>query len=151
MTILTRSAHLEDIEELSVLFDGYRQFYGKQSNLSESKQFINERLTKQDSVIYVATTADDKGNLVGFMQLYPVFGSLEAKKGFTLNDLYINPKNRKQGIGEQLIDAAIALGKQHDACWLMLETALDNHQAQKLYEKKGFVKSTQFFTYYKKV
>jgi hypothetical protein len=55
MTVSVRLATLQDLEQLVPLFDGYRQFYGKPSDLELARRFLSDRLAKQD-VRLVAVT-----------------------------------------------------------------------------------------------
>ena len=86
-----RTATPKDINHLSELFDAYRTFYRKATDIEGAKSFLEARISKQDSELYVAETADNK--LVGFVQLYPLFSSTRMKKYWLLNDLFINPES----------------------------------------------------------
>ena len=52
--MLTRKATLEDLPQLSNLFDQYRSFYHKESDIEGAENFLKERLENQDSEIFVA-------------------------------------------------------------------------------------------------
>jgi ribosomal protein S18 acetylase RimI-like enzyme len=119
------------------LFNQYRIFYGKFSDLGMAKAFINARLENNESVIFVAL---DENQPVGFTQLYPKYSSVRLVKNWILNDLFVNPEYRKQGIGETLIKTAMNFAKGQGAVYVQLETAVDNFTAQSLYEQIGFVK-----------
>ncbi|MNS30318.1 dTDP-fucosamine acetyltransferase [compost metagenome] len=56
--------------------------------------------------------------------------------------------NRKGGVGRSLIHAAIAFARQHHAKVLTLETAVDNYNAQQLYEKIGFERQSESDGFY---
>ena len=134
------------------LFNRYRVFYKQPSDIMLAESFINARLQNNESVIFVAL-ADDQ-TPVGFTQLYPKYSSMRATKNWILNDLFVSPDHRKQGIGEQLINAATAFAKAQGASFVQLETAVDNYTAQSLYEAIGFIKQepdTEFLLYRKKV
>ena len=73
-----RAANISDLEPLALLFDQYRQFYEQTPDIILAKNFIAERLNKQDSVILVAENAAQK--LIGFCQIYPSFCSVAAAK-----------------------------------------------------------------------
>ena len=49
------------------------------------------------------------------------------------------------GTATKLLGAAREFGKETNSKWLLLQTAEDNFTAQKLYEKNGWVKETDFF------
>ena len=76
-----RKAQISDLSQLSELFDLYRIFYRKESDLSAAENFIRARLEKEDAVIYVAESSDQ---LVGFTQLYPSFSSTRMQRMWIL-------------------------------------------------------------------
>lgn len=127
----------EQAYQVYELFDAYRVFYKKPSDLALAKLFIDERLSKNESIIFIAFIDEIA---VAFTQLYPKYSSGKAEKNWILNDLYVNEKYRKQGIGEALISTAMDFAKDDGAKFVQLETATDNFTAQSLYEQIGFVK-----------
>lgn len=129
------------------LFNQYRIFYGKFSDLGMAKGFIDARLENNESVIFVAL---DEGKPVGFTQLYPKYSSARLTKNWILNDLFVDVDYRKQGIGEKLIKTAMGFAKTQGSTFVQLETAVDNFTAQSLYETIGFKKQepdNEFFLY----
>lgn len=142
--MLIRTGSLSDLDELSVLFDLYRQFYEKAPDLNAARSFLQERLMKNESVIFVA---EKDGKLVGFTQLYPLFSSTMMKKQWVLNDLYVRMEARKSGAGEMLMRKAMEFGTREGSRGLTLQTAVTNTPAQKLYEKLGWKKNETFLTY----
>lgn len=118
-----------------MLFDHYRVFYNQLSNLQEAKQFIAERLRNQDSSILLAL-AKDQG--VGFIQLYPSFSSVAMRRVWILNDLFVLPAHRHQGIAKQLMEAAADDARQTGAVRLALATQQTNTAAQSLYHSLGY-------------
>ena len=140
-----RVATIEDVKQLARLFDLYRCFYGRESNLSESTDFMSERLKNNDSVTFIVE--NDDGTLAGFTQLYPIFSSISAKKAWVLNDLFVCDGFRSQGIASSLIRQSLVFCQNTGAEWVSLQTATDNFAAQQLYQKFGFVQDTQFLNY----
>ena len=69
--MLTKKANLEDIDQLSRLFDQYRQLLNKHSDLISIKLFLSERITKNECVIIVAEMPDR--SFAGFVHLVPFF------------------------------------------------------------------------------
>jgi ribosomal protein S18 acetylase RimI-like enzyme len=139
--------NLTEANLVTGLFDKYRVFYKKESDLSLAETFIKTRLDNNESVIYVALDGEQP---VGFTQLYPKYSSVSAVKNWILNDLYVESGYRKQGIGEALIKAAMEFAKGDGATYVQLETAVDNYTAQSLYEGIGFIKQepdTEYFLY----
>ena len=140
--MIIRRAKKKDIDKLSVLFDKYRIFYKQQSDVDNAKLFLKKRMKRKESVIFVA---EERKELIGFTQLFPIFSSVSMKRTWLLNDLYVNEKARGMGAGTKLLNAAREFGKETNSKWLLLQTAADNFTAQKVYEKNGWVKETDFF------
>ena len=90
---------------------------------------------------------DQRGEeAVGFTLLYPTFSSVSLKPLLVLNDLYVVPAVRKQGVGEALLRRAQAYAIEQKTRGLTLQTAVDN-PAQRLYEKVGWQRDTAFYHY----
>lgn len=137
-------AKLKDLDVLVTLFDNYRIFYKQDSNPEAAKRFLTQRITKNDSIIYIAYIEDTP---VGFTQLYPLLSSVSMKPMYLLNDLYVYFNFRGQGVGEALINRAKHLCKSENNKGLAIQTAFDN-PAQKLYERLGFVKDTDLHLFW---
>ena len=134
----------EQVDLVIPLFDAYRQFYRKPSDLEGARQFLNERFQRRESVILAVVEA---GKALGFTQLYPSFSSISLKPIWILNDLYVVAAARRRGIAGRLLTAAIAHAVQTGAARLLLSTAVDNATAQTLYEQHGWHKETGFLHY----
>ena len=135
-----RKATSKDIDSLSELFDSYRKFYGKVTDLEGAKTFLKNRISNADSEIFVVE--NHAAQLVGFVQLYPLFSSTRMKKYWLLNDLFVHPKFRGKGISIGLIDKAKTLVKASKACGMYLETEKSNIIGNTLYPKTGFELNT---------
>jgi ribosomal protein S18 acetylase RimI-like enzyme len=132
-----RALNKTDIDKIAVLFDAYRVFYEKKTDIEAAILFLLDRIENNESTIFVAE--NEERNLVGFVQLYPLFSSTRMKKLLLLNDLYVDEGYRGKGISLQLIDACKAFCKSTNACGLILETAKSNMAGNKLYPKTNFV------------
>ena len=141
-----RSATFDDLASLAQLFDGYRVYYQQTSDMLVATRFIAQRLTQQDSTIFVAQ--EDEGPLLGFVQLYPIFSSVKAQKSLLLNDLFVTPSAREAGVARALMQKAKRYAKKQQACWLMLQTEHSNQKAQALYESLGYKKDQDSYYYY---
>ena len=91
-----RTAFIEDLDQLVTLFEEYRAFYHKPAQPEVAREFLRNRMNNKESVIYVAELKNK--SLAGFVQLYPYFSSTNLKRLWLLNDLYVNPNYRGQGI-----------------------------------------------------
>ena len=142
---LIRTATAADVELVAPLLDAYRQFYGRESDLSTAIRFLSERLRNDESVVLVATT--DSGVALGFVQLFPSFSSVRAARIYILNDLFVTPDARGQGLGRGLLLEAVSLARTRGASRLKLSTAATNLPAQHLYESLGWVRDNDFYEY----
>ncbi|NUM79516.1 GNAT family N-acetyltransferase [bacterium] len=134
---------------ITPLFDAYRRFYHQPSDITGAQNFLTERLKQNESVVFAAL--DESGKALGFVQLYPTFSSVSIKKLWILNDLFVVPEARKQGVGEALMEAARKLAVETHAKGLQLETGVGNITAQRLYEKLGYVRNVETYQYFLKV
>jgi ribosomal protein S18 acetylase RimI-like enzyme len=151
LDLLVKRISVREINLVVNLFDSYRVFYKQASDLTLAEHFLNDRLTNNESVIFVVLENDKP---IGFTQLYPTYSSVRTVRNWILNDLYVDGDYRKQGVGKILIDAAMDFGRSAGANYVQLETAVDNYNAQHLYESIGFVKQlpgNEFIMYRKTV
>jgi len=143
--MIVRRATKEDLNQLAVLFDEYRQFYGASTNINESYQFLKQRFENKESVIFVHVKDDV---FTGFVVLYLGFSSVSCAKYYILDDVYVTPVFRRQGSAKQLIDTAILFARHEDAQRISLETQKNNYHSHQLYEQMGFVKDNSYQTFH---
>lgn len=144
--IIITTATVFDLEELSVLFDQYRQFYRQETDLTAARKFMLERLSSNDSKLFIALKSGT--GIIGFTQLYPLFSSVRMKKLWLLNDLFIVPVFRGIGISKLLLDRCKLFARESNAAGLILETEKSNHIGNQLYPKCDFKINTISNFYY---
>jgi ribosomal protein S18 acetylase RimI-like enzyme len=146
MSIVTvRQAILSDLEALVPLFDGYRQFYGRPSDVRAAREFLLARFNHGESALFIA----HEGNKpVGFTQLYPSFSSVSLARIFVLNDLFVHERARRKGVASKLMSAAVEFAGALGSVRVSLSTATTNEAAQALYQSAGWKRDEQFFVYH---
>ena len=127
-------ATMNELEDVTVLFDEYRQFYGSESDVGSAKAFLQLRMTLNESIIFLAV---HDGKAVGFTQLYPTFSSVALQRAFILNDLFVIEDARGLGAGKALTEKVFHYCQQQHARYVTLQTAPDNVNARGLYEQLG--------------
>lgn len=142
MRIVT--ARPRDVAKLAPLFAGYLDFYKTPARPAAIREFLAARLRRRESVIYVALAGNQA---VGFVQLYPTFSSLSLKRLWILNDLFVLPAVRRTGVAKALMNRARRLAETTGAEGLILETAVTNRKAQRLYESLGWKRDMKFYRY----
>lgn len=142
MPLEIKKAIAEDVSLVAPLFDAYRVFYGQHSNITVAVEFLQERVNKNESVIFIAFANDIA---LGFCQLYPIFSSVGLQRSWLLNDLYVDEAARGKGIASALLQKAKEWGIETKSRWLLLQTGASNKTAQSVYEKNGWIRQQDLF------
>jgi ribosomal protein S18 acetylase RimI-like enzyme len=142
MSITIAQATRADLPEVAPLFDLYRQFYQQPSDVAAALRFLEQRVARDESVVFLAR--DERRHAVGFTQLYPLYCSVALRPQWLLYDLYVLPEFRRAGVARGLLDRAKQLGVETASHALFLETANDNLGAQRLYESAGWEREARF-------
>ena len=137
---------LGQLDEVAPLFDLYRQFYKQPTDLAKCRSYLRSRIENDESVIFLIRTTE--GEAVGFTQLYATFCSVDLIPRMILYDLYVRESVRRQGIAKALMDRATAYAVENGYKRLTLETAVDNFPGQALYEREGWERDLDFYTYH---
>jgi len=145
MMITVRRATIDDMGLIAPLFNEYRVYYKQTSDVEAAKEFLSERLLRNESIIFLAM---DKDEAIGFTQLYPIFSSVSIKNAWLLNDLFVHDSARGKGAGTLLLQVAKQLGEETESKFLMLQTQHDNLGAQKLYKNNGWKPQSDIFFQY---
>jgi len=146
LTFQIRPASEGDLRLAAELFDGYRQFYGQLTDYSLAEAFLRDRFANNDSVVLLATEPQS-GEGFGFVQLYPSFSSVAARRIWILNDLFVTPAARRRGVGRALLEASREFAASTGAKRLVLSTAATNAEARALYESCGYKRDEVFLVY----
>jgi len=132
--------------ELIPLFDAYRVFYGQDSDPGRASRFLEERLTTADTVLFLARPGEGKP-AAGFTHLFPMWSSVRTGRLWLLNDLFVAPTARRQGVARLLMEYALAFAREDGALGVTLSTQKSNHQAAALYRDLGFELDQEFDSY----
>lgn len=138
-------ADLGDVEKLTPLFDGYRQFYRQPSDPDAASQYLEARIRDNSCVIFIATAPDGVG--LGFVLLYQTWDSVDLETYWILHDLFVDPDSRTRGVGGSLMKTAARFARSVGASRLDLGTEITNKTAQALYESLGWQRDAEFFRY----
>ncbi len=127
------------------MFDAYRVFYKRDSDLDGARAYLHSRLERGEATVFLAF--EDSGAALGFALCYSTFSSVVMKPLVILNDLFTTPEARGQGVGSALIAACANFARLEGALVLRLRTATDNETAQRVYDKAGFKRDAVYYTY----
>ena len=138
-------AQPDDFEKIGEVFNLYRQFYEKESNIEACRNYIYERLINNEAQIFYI---ENEKECMGITQLYTTFDSLELSKKIILYDLYVRSEYRNKGIGRMLMNAAKSFAEKKGVTSIELSTSINNKNAQSLYESLEYQRDTEFYDYY---
>lgn len=85
--------------------------------------------------------AVDGDTIVGMVSVLYTVSTAEGGRAGWLEDLIVHPSRRGRGVGEQLLNAAIAEAQRTGCLRLTLLTDSGNDAAQRLYVRAGFARS----------
>ena len=110
ITFEVRRADLNDLSQLAMLFDKYRQFYKQTPNLEGARAFIEDRIKANESAIFIVM--DSSGRSVGFTQLFPMFSSVRMRSiwvYFLVRPDPLAASARAAGLSQHAHEASISL------------------------------------------
>ena len=137
-------ANLSYLEQIVPLFDAYRVFYKRESDIAAARAYIQARLENHEATIYLAMEDE---TALGLAICYSTFSSVALKRLVILNDLFTIPEARGKGVGTALLATCQEFARDQGCAVLRLRTAHDNLTAQSVYEKFGFARDTVYYTY----
>ena len=137
-------AQPDDFEKIGEVFNLYRQFYKKKSNIEACKNYVHERLINNEAQIFYI---ENEKECMGMTQLYTTFDSLELSKKIILYDLYVRSEYRNKGIGRMLMNAAKSFAEKKGVTSIELSTSIGNKNAQSLYESLEYQRDTEYYDY----
>lgn len=146
---------------IAPLFDAYRQFYRKPSDLPAAEEWLRRRIDGGEATVYIAavpasdvasmkldetpmTKERDGSHAAGFALLYPGFTSVSLATRWTLNDLFVDPAFRRLGVGRLLTMRAMLLVQTDGSAAAQLLTEHSNTSAQQLYKSLGWKQDAEY-------
>jgi GNAT superfamily N-acetyltransferase len=131
----------EQMDALLPLIAAYQRFYEvEEIDDARNRAFFSRFLDPSEDGMLLGAWRD--GEPCGYACLYWSFTSLIPAETVLMNDLYVVPEARGQGVGRALIEASAATARQRGAARLTWMTAQDNERAQRLYDTTGAVGET---------
>lgn len=128
-------ADSRDLDAVLPLFNSYRAFFAGDRDLGRSRQFLTERFTREDSVVFVARNAEEAE---GFIQLYPLWSSWHCRRIWFLSDLYVREPYRRRGVGRRLVERVVDHARETNASSVMVELPRAEPHLRGFYERLGF-------------
>jgi len=132
-----RKLHEKDLEPLAEL---YRQFWNEESDIDRMKNKFRE-LSNNPGYIFLCATIDETvaGSIMGIIcnELYG-----ECRPFLLMDDLVVDKKYRKNGIGKSLISELEKYAKNMNCSQIIFITETDRKEALSFYESCGYNSKT---------
>ena len=143
MQIETMTA--QTFERVLPLIAAYQRFYKAEPDAARNRAHFGRLLDDHTAGIQFVAL-DEAGQALGFATIYFSLGSVTPGVACLMNDLFVVPEARGQGIGRALILHCLSYAKAHGFPKMHWQTALDNHTAQRLYDSLPTTRSG-WYTY----
>ena len=130
----------DNISQFLPLVRAYQEFYQVAKINDERNQLHFARFIDDThrGIVFLATR---ENAAIGFCTIYFSFSSARAEEIAILNDLYVDPSWRQNGIGKSLILHALAETKTRGLTRLQWLTGKNNVTAKRLYDSLPVSKS----------
>ncbi len=139
----------EDINKLHALISELAAFERSLPEVTNTPEQLLHDGFKENPLFgfYVAEVA---GEVIGFVLYYYRYSTWKGKVLY-IEDLYINPAQRGQGVGKLLIEVMQQHAKTEQCQRLMLQVLDWNESAIAFYQKMGMTIDKEWLNVYKKV
>jgi ribosomal protein S18 acetylase RimI-like enzyme len=133
-TLRVRSLHADDRDRWNELWRGYLQFY--KSNLPPDITDLTWRRLLEPAHPFQGFAALDGQERIAGIVHFHIHASTWARVGYCyLEDLFVDPSRRAQGIGRALIEAVYRAADDQGADRVYWHTENTNERAQGLYRQ----------------
>jgi ribosomal protein S18 acetylase RimI-like enzyme len=122
-----------DLADLLPMMRAYCDFYEVAPSDTDLEGLARALIADPDCEGVQLLARGDSGEPLGFTTVFWSWQTLSAGRVAVMNDLFVVPEARKQGVGRALIDECRRRTAERGAAELVWETALDNETAQRLY------------------
>jgi GNAT superfamily N-acetyltransferase len=136
-----------DLAELLPLMRGYCDFYAVDPTddalLAMSRTLIADPRHEGFQLI----ARDDAGRAIGFATVFWTWSTSSASRIGVMNDLFVHPDARGNGLADELIAECVRLARERGATSLEWQTARDNLRAQSVYDRVGGKRDDRWLSY----
>ena len=122
-------------QDIEAIYELIQQFAAFQK--SEDKVLITVEQMKRDKELFQCLVAENTGkNIIGFASYFYAYYSWSGKAIY-LDDLYVQPTHRKQGIGTALLNGIVQLGRDTNCIKVRWQVSNWNKNGIDFYRRFG--------------
>lgn len=135
LPLTIRAIEVNDYAGWNQLYAAYAEFYAVEQTQGMREQ-VWQWIHQSAPLVSALVAVDQVGNVIGFFLHYRTFvRPLAASMGGYVDDLFVLPEARGQGIARQLIKAVVAIGQASQWSVVRWMTAEDNQRARACYDR----------------
>ncbi|MEM7564469.1 MAG: GNAT family N-acetyltransferase [Pseudomonadota bacterium] len=134
MSIQVKPAAETDREEWALLYQGYAEFY-QVPMTAEILDTVWHWIHDQANPFFGLIARDDSGRAVGLMHCRQMPSPLRGAMVGFLDDLFVLPEARGQGVVDALYEALNALGQSEGWPFIRWITAENNYRGRAVYDR----------------
>jgi GNAT superfamily N-acetyltransferase len=130
---MIREIRLDDKEEWKILYKGYADFYKVEMSdkiLNTVWEWIHDNNHDVSGLVY-----EKDNKIIGIAHYRRMPSPLRGKYIGFLDDLFVDPRHRKNGVGEKIIKELKVISKRNEWNLVRWITRNDNTKAKSLYQK----------------
>ncbi|EWG54360.1 hypothetical protein FVEG_12593 [Fusarium verticillioides 7600] len=126
----------DDFEEWSKLFRAYIDFYKSKIDEAQYARTFDRIIEEKNGLraLVVRQVKGDEQKLVGIAHFFPEQTPWSEKEILLLNDLFVDPEVRGEGLGRKLTQAVADFAREKGFLRVQWVTKHDNTAARKLYD-----------------
>ena len=135
----------DDVRDLNTVLDLQEEFYkagGYPFDREVAENAMRQLAT--DNALGRLFVIESEGKVVGYLAVTYGFTLEFGGRDAFVDELYIVPSARGQGLGTQALELAEEACREDGINALHLEVEFTNEAAKRLYAKSGFVEHTRF-------
>jgi len=135
MEIYALYDEVKNKEQVFKLIKQQMDFIGSKKTIEDINVSLQNALSNRSARLVVC--AEDE-SIKGFA-FFNLASGLESGGDYIwINELFVSPEYRRQGIAKALLEAIESFAKDNSVKYLALSTSTNNANARKLYQELGF-------------
>jgi ribosomal protein S18 acetylase RimI-like enzyme len=144
MSVSVKPVAQDDRKQWEVLYHGYAEFYQVPMN-EQILDTVWGWIHDDSNPFFGLIAKDEKGKALGLMHCRQMPSPLRGALVGFLDDLFVTPEARGQGVVEELYASLNRLGKQQGWPFIRWITAENNYRGRAVYDKLS--DKTHWLTY----
>jgi GNAT superfamily N-acetyltransferase len=136
-----------DLAELLPLVRGYCDFYAVDPSDARLREMSRALIADPEHEGFQLIARNDGGQAIGFATVFWSWATSSASRIGVMNDLFVRPDSRGEGVADDLIAECARLARERGAHSLEWETARNNARAQKVYDRVGGQRDDRWLAY----